>query len=415
MQGIIQVLRVMAVAVALAVVLFLGSRFLRPLPPVVPTPSPTPVPTKIPEVFALNPVSPVSFEDDRDAESLKAALEQSLAYYRRKDPLAAFPFGATVATAGRLQKTLEATQSALNRHGLSPAFYRWLSENVQFFESSADSVLFTGYHLASLNGSFQKTKRFRYPIYKKPKDLIRVDLSKFDFYSKFPGLPRSFNGRVTETQRLIPYYSRGEIDFQGQLKGQNLELLWGDSLVDIHSLHVQGSGVVTLPDGSIHRIGFADSNGLKFTGVGGYLLRKKMIRRNQASYQGVQAYLKAHPKALPDILSANARYIFFRKLKGGPKGSLGVEVTPHRSIATDSGIFPKGALALIQTEHPVFNSKGKLTSWKKFWRLVFNQDTGSAIKGTGRVDLYHGYGEANEKLAGSMHQRGRLLFLLGKQ
>jgi membrane-bound lytic murein transglycosylase A len=361
----------------------------------------------------LKPVPPPEVWDDQEATSLRAALIQSLKYVKKKPPQAGVPFGEEVVSFREIRRVLEHIKEALDRHGLGEEFYSWIEEHCRFFESTAKTVTFTGYYLASLRGSRTRTPRYRFPLYEPPKDMVRVDLRKFHFFNKFPGLPRSIQARITRTQRVVPYYSRAEIDFQGRLEGKGLEMLWVDSLVDLQALHVQGSGVVALPDGQQVLVGFADSNGLPFRGVGGYLLAEGMIPRNQASTQKVQAFLKAHPELHQRVFSQNARYIFFRKLSGGARGALGVEITPHRTLALEQSLFPSGALGLIETQKPIFE-EGKLIRWETFRRLVLNQDAGAAIKGSGRVDLYHGFGGENEQRAGSMHQPGRLFFLLEK-
>lgn len=400
----------MVLGVVLAIVIYLVVR-----PPVIPVPTPSPSPTPTvsppPPTFGLAPVEAPELGDDGEVAALRAAIAGSLEYLRKKPAEAAEAFGPDAVPFSELARSLEAVDAKLAEHGLSEAFFSWLRGAMRFYESTADEVRYTGYHLASLRGSRKKTKRYKYPLYRRPKDMLPVELHRFHFYEKFPGLPRRINARVDERKRVVPYYSRAEIDYQGKLKGKGLEILWGDSPADIHSLHVQGSGVVQLAGGGEVLVGFADSNGLKFKGIGSYLLEEGRIASNQASYQSVQRYLRDHPVEVEEILSQNARYIFFRELSGGPVGSLGVELTPHRSIAVDHDVFPSGALALVETTKPVFDAAGKLTRWVKFRRLVLAQDAGAAIKSSSRVDLYCGYGPDNEKIAGSMHQAGRLWFL----
>ena len=385
-------------------------------PPGPPPPTPSPSPTATPAVtppprFGLEPADPPELGDDQEVASLRAAIASSLRYLRKKPAKAATSFGAEAVLFSDLARTLEQVDAKLEELGLGEDFYAWLQGAVRFYESTAEEVRYTGYHLASLRGSRKKAGRYKYPLYRRPADMLPVELHRFHFFEKFPGLPRRINARVDERKRVVPYLSREDIDFEEKLAGKGLELLWGDSRVDIHSLHVQGSGVVQLEGGGEVLVGFADSNGLKFKGVGGYLLEQGRIASNQASYQGVQRYLREHPGELREILSQNARYIFFRELEGGPVGSLGVELTPHRSIAVDHDVFPSAALALIETTKPVFDEAGKLVRWKPFRRLVVAQDSGAAIKTAGRVDMYCGYGPENERLAGSMHQPGRLWFL----
>lgn len=402
----------MVLGLGLAVAVYLVVRPPVP-PPATPSPPPTPTVSPPPPPFGLEPSPPPELGDDSEAAGLRRAIRSSLEFLRRKPAGAAVAFGPEAVPYAEIARTLEAVDAKLEAVGLGEEFYAWLREGMRFYQSTAEEVRFTGYHLASLRGSREKTKKYRYPLYRRPADLVPVELHRFPFYQQFPGLPRRINARVDGGDRVVPYFSRAEIDFAGELEGRGLEILWGDSLVDIHNLHVQGSGVVQLAGGGEVLVGFADSNELKFKGVAGYLLETGRLASNQLSHQGVQRYLREHPGELEEVLSQNARYTFFRELEGGPVGSLGVKLTPHRSIAVDHDVFPSGALALMETTKPVFDEAGRLVRWQPFRRLVLAQDAGGAIKSAGRVDLYCGYGPENERLAGSLHQPGRLWFLRG--
>lgn len=400
---------------ALAVFLFRSPP--RPQPPL-PHPSPTPLPSPTPEPpprapSGLVPVEPTRLADDHDPESLSSALKESLTYLKRKGdrPVS---FGHSKLPASRIRATVEAVSELVEAHGTSPELFEALKSRFEFFEAKSREVLATGYFLASLRGSRQKSERFRFPIYGPPKSLKKIDLGAFPELAKLPGLPRSLHARV-EGKKIIPYFTREEIDFQEVLAGDGDEILFAEDLVDLHSLHVQGSGIVTLENGNSVLVGFADSNGRPFRGVGGVLLRRNLIPRSQASTQGVQAFLKANPKLHREILSENARYIFFEERSRGPLGSLGVSITPHRSIAIDPDFYPNGGVALLELEKPRFNAEGTLIAWEPFTRLVLLQDAGAAIQGPGRLDLYCGYGEENARIAGSMYKRGRLQLLQLKE
>lgn len=379
-------------------------------PPATPTaPPPTPAPA-----WPLERGAAPAVDDDQDQASLERALGLSLRYMETRPAGTTLRFGPDEVPATRVAATLKKVAEALGRLGLGEAFHRWAGENLEFYRSTADPVLFTGYHLAYLRGARQKGPRFRFPIYRRPKDMVRIELSQFSIFQDFPGLPRHINARVDDARRVVPYLTREQIDFEDRLGGLDLEIVWVDSLVDLHSLHVQGSGVVELEGGEKILVGFADSNGHRFRGVGEVLLTEGRIPRGKVSYQDVRDFLKANPQLHREVMSKNARYVFFRQLEGGAVGSLGLEVTPHRSIATDHAEFPPGALALIETDRPVFDEAGARVGWKRFRRLVLAQDTGAAIRGPAHVDLYCGFGPANERIAGSMHQAGRLWFLLAK-
>ena len=287
------------------------------------------------------------------------------------------------------------------------------ARTIVFYSSAAPQVTFTGYYEPLLRGSRRESPRFPYPLYGRPGDLVTVDLPQFYFYKDQPNMAQ-IKGRV-EGNRLVPYYSREQIDFRSQLRGRNLEIVWIDSLVDIFFLHIQGSGIVELEDGSRLYVGYADQNGLPFRSLGKYLLDMQLIERGQLSLQGMKAFLKEHPEAIPAALQANPSYIFFQISEQSATGTFGTRLTPWRSIASDQRLFPLGALAWIECEKPVFDADKRITGWERFGRFVLNQDTGGAIRGADRVDLFTGNGERSELVAGGMKQKGALFFLLKKE
>lgn len=269
-------------------------------------------------------------------------------------------------------------------------------------EDGRTEGLFTGYYEAELTGSRNKPAVPATPLYGLPDDLVRVDLGLFgDTFGK-----KKVLGRV-DGRRLVPYYDREQIDGEGVLAGRGLELLWAHDPVEAFFLHVQGSGRVKLDDGSVVRVGFAGSNGLPFTGIGRLMLDEGIIPPSEASAQGIKAWLRAHPSQAEEILFRNDRYIFFRVIEGdGPIGSQGVALTPGRSLAIDPAFIPLGAPLFLETTWP--------GSERPLRRLVVAQDTGSAIKGPVRGDLFWGYGAPALEQAGRMKQSGRYYLLLPK-
>lgn len=259
--------------------------------------------------------------------------------------------------------------------------------------------LFTGYYEATLKGARFPGGEYQYPLYRRPGDLISVDLK--DFRADLP--PRRLLGRVDDA-RLVPYYTRAEIA-DGALSGRNLELLWADDPVDVFFLHVQGSGIVQLPDGDEQRVGFAASNGRAFTAIGRKLIDSGELDGQSMSMQAIRDWLRAHPDKARTLMDANARYIFFRPIDGaGPIGSQGVPLTARRSLAIDPDLLPLGAPIWLATTYPA--------SDKPFQRLMVAQDTGSAIKGAVRGDVFWGHGEPALAQAGKMKQTGRYWILL---
>jgi len=215
-------------------------------------------------------------------------------------------------------------------------------------------------------------------------------------------------------EQFTPYYSRGEIDEEELLKGRQLEIAWVEDPIDVFFMHIQGSGIIRLPDGRRLSLGYAAQNGRPYRSIGRLLIDEGKIPREEMSMQRLRRYLSDNPDERNDIFRYNESYVFFRVLENGPLGSLEVPVTAGRSIATDGRLFPKGALAWIETQIPVIDDAGQLAGWRPIGRFVLNQDTGGAIRGFQRADLYFGAGDKPGALAGYMNRRGKIFFLMLK-
>lgn len=264
--------------------------------------------------------------------------------------------------------------------------------------------MFTGYYVPLLEGSFKRTEKYKYPLYKTPPDLVAERDS-----SNATKISRKVNGRNE------PYYTRREIDVDGVLKGRGLELLWVSDASDLFSLHIQGSGKIRMEDGKLLTVSSAQHNGWPYRSMPAAMLDE--IRRDQgnASYAGVKAWLKSkNDQERKQILSYYDRYIFFRFVEKEPIGGLGQPVTPDRTIATDPAYFPPGALAFIRLRKAVLDDANNVVGRTVFSRFVLNQDKGSAIKGPGRVDLFCGFGPKAQAAAGSLKEKGELYFLVLK-
>jgi len=262
-------------------------------------------------------------------------------------------------------------------------------------------ALFTGYYEPLLEGARAPSERYRYPVYATPPDLVRVELSAL--YPELKG--KVVRGRL-DGRRILPYPARAQIEDTGVLAGH--ELLWVDDPVALFFLHIQGSGRVRLPDGSLVGIGYADQNGHPYTAVGRLLAEAGEIPLEQVSMFTIRDWLHAHPDRAAGIMHGNASYIFFREraLTGaGPEGSLGVALTPGRSLAIDPAVVPRGVPVWIDTVLPDAGAT-------VMRRLMLAQDTGGAIKGPLRADIFFGAGHEAEQLAGRMKQPGRMYVLL---
>ncbi len=259
--------------------------------------------------------------------------------------------------------------------------------------------LVTGYYEPVLSGSRTRSERFRYPLYRRPDNLLTIDLARL-----FPELKgRPVRGRL-EGNRVVPYFSRAEIvDGKNPLAGS--ELLWLEDPVELFLLQVQGSGRVRLPDGSEVAVGYADQNGHPYRSLGSRLIELGVMTREQVTLTSIREWLAANPQETEALLNSNPSFIFFVQRDAsldGPLGSLGVPLSGGRSIAVDPAFIALGLPVWLDTEMP---------DGAPLRRLVFAQDTGGAIKGAVRADLFVGQGAEAGRIAGEMKSRGRMAVL----
>jgi membrane-bound lytic murein transglycosylase A len=303
--------------------------------------------------------------------------------------------GGTVADWQAPCTALQGADAASLRSVLESAFRAFLAS-----DRGETQGLFTGYYEPEVAGSLTRAGDYLWPLYAPPADLVRVRLGRFR--ADLEG--QSLYGRL-EGKELVPYHDRAAIDEGQVLAGQGLELLWLKDYVELFFLQVQGSGIVRFQDGSRQRVGFAAANGLPFTAVGKLLKDGGKLKPGEATAQGVMAWLRLHPEEGWTFMRQNRRYIFFRMVDGaGPLGSQGVALTPGRSLAVDPAFLPLGAPFWLDTTLP--------GSGQPLRRLVVAQDSGAAIKGPVRGDLFWGAGEAALAEAGAMQQKGRYWLLL---
>ena len=356
----------------------------------------------------------VGVADDLDAQSLRQALRHSLTYLEKLPPDRIVGEEPRRLTAKQVRESLVAFDKLLEHWHCRECLARELKARFDVLPSSADrgtaQVLFTGYYQPVMDGSLTPTENFRYPIYAMPDDLItaeRVTLRPKKSLERIVGRVRD--------EEFLPYYSRREIDESGALRGRGLEIAWVADPIDVFFLHIQGSGLVRLPDGRHLSVGYAAQNGWPYRSIGRLLIDQEKIPRAEMSMQRLRLYLTENPQEREEIFAYNESYVFFRVLENQPLGSLEVPVTAGRSLATDARLFPKGALAWIETEIPVVDDRGRLAGWRPVARFVLNQDTGGAIRGFQRADLYFGTGADPGALAGYMNRQGTMYFLTLKQ
>jgi len=264
--------------------------------------------------------------------------------------------------------------------------------------------LFTGYYEASLNGSRKRHGPYQYPLRARPDDLVMVQLG--DFREELKG--QRIAGRVVGGN-LKPYETHAEI-VGGELPDHlDMPLVWVDDPVNAFFVQIQGSGVVSLDDGSVMRIGYAGQNGHPYYAIGRELVKRDELEKEDVSMQSIRAWLSANPDQAQEIMLTNKSYVFFRELENqeGPVGGEGLPLTPERSLAVDRSIIPYGMPVWLNAHSP---EEGR----SRLQKLMVTQDTGGAIRGPVRGDFFWGYGRRAEDLAGKMKSKGSYWFFLPK-
>ncbi len=267
-----------------------------------------------------------------------------------------------------------------------------------------DRLLITGYYQPELPASRVPTERFQYPLYRTPDDLIDVDLDEFA-----PDCGTGVvQGRVQDG-KLVPYYSRAEID-AGALAGRGDEIAWLDDPVEAFFLHVQGSAQLRFPDGVYMNVSYSSSNGRPYTSIGRVLIEQGKMAAETVSLSSLKDYLRSHPEEQPALLAANRRYIFFRVVATGPIGRLEVPLTAGRSIAADARVYPPAAVVFLRVATPATSTPGATPG--TYSRFTVIQDAGAAITGANRIDVFWGSGSTAESIAGDRRDPGELYVVL---
>ena len=343
-------------------------------------------------------------QDDLDGAGLTEAIGASLRFLQQQPPSRVYRFCDREYGTEELAASLVAFLS-FSRQKFEPGeFERQFGEQFKLCAAinskGAGKVLVTGYFEPLLEGSLRKKPPFIYPLYKKPDDLVgRGDRV----------------GRLQEG-RFLTYWTRAQIENEKVLAGR--ELVFLDDPVEAFILHVQGSGRIRLRDGKVRRIQFAAKNGLPYRSIGKLLVDRGKMELSMVNLPSIVSYLNSHPEERQDILQYNQSFIFFRwgdDEDGGPLGRLGEPLTAGRSVALDHDCFPPGGLGFLKTRKPIFNGVNDIVGWAPLKRFVVNQDSGSAIKGGQRVDLFLGIGEQARATAGFMKHPGKLYFLVKKK
>jgi membrane-bound lytic murein transglycosylase A len=401
------------------------------------------------------------FSDSMGFSKLDKALAQSLAYYRKVPDTRLFAFGPDHYTASHLIRSLETLQAYLDTRPAESSLNRFIRDRFHVYASVANEpkeVLFTGYFEPTFLGSLNPDARFAWPLYPVPRDLMEIDLASFsDRYAGHDRLKARVDGN-----RVVPYFSRQAINTMTDFHLRAQPVAWLESRVDRFFLEIQGSGRIQTLENDIIRIQYAGANGNPYRSIGRYLIDNQEIPKEHMSMQAIRQWLEANPHRMDEVLHHNESFVFFKTGTGGPFGNIGVTLTPFRSMATDYRLFPKGALCFVQTRLPSpaqFAESGDSDSdqasaaavperldrtkdqgpagsgpgagrleqeagsgfepvdpeqWDLVSLFVMNQDTGGAIRGPARADLFCGSDAYARFTAGHMNVRGKLFFLVMK-
>ncbi len=333
------------------------------------------------------------WKNDRHAEAWPALLEQCKVLPKKKPQWADICNKAESKSDVNDEAARLFFEVAFIAHRINPSKKK---------DGSPGTGLVTGYYEPLLNGRSARNERYRYPLYAVPDDLLRIDLAGL-----YPELSKmKLRGRLTG-KKIVAYHDRATIDAEDTPLWGN-ELVWIDDPVAVFFLHVQGSGRIQMDDGSMIAVGYADQNGQPYTSIGKILIERGEIPREDISLFTIQKWIKQNPQQARALLEENRSYIFFsirENADENPRGSLNIPLTPSRSIAVDPGNIPLGSPVWLDTSYPHETDH-------TLQRLTFAQDTGGAIKGYARADMFWGNGEQAEKLAGEMKQPAELFVLL---
>lgn len=388
-----------------------------------------PVWTRTPEELSLSPykIQPATppepddpaeeaalpWIDDMSRASLKEAIHNQLSVMEYTDLTRRVRLGPRRVTRQHLVDTLHAFMDLLEQDISDEEFNLRLNEQFEVinagYHRAGRPVVFTGYYTPIIPARREKTQDFVFPLYQKPEWYPKTQAAL-----NSQGTPRLDPGYHLTQVRDQPLLTREEIDGGQALSNQQLELAWLKDDLERYFLHIQGSGYLAFPDGTLQAVHYMGSNHFPYRSVGKQMLEEGVIEPAQGSMQGMKQYFRDHPEHIDKYLFRNHRYIFFQMSSSSPRGSGGAELVAGRSIATDKSLYPAGGLVFITVEKPILNDELEITGWQKVSRFVIDQDTGSAIKGPGRVDLYFGVGEPAGAAAGHYKRTGNMVYLLKK-
>lgn len=347
-----------------------------------------------------------SFSDDMDRESLIKSLETNIRYWKIKPQDYKVTIGKDKYSASHMLDSAKRLLDIFSQNYSFEQIGEILKKEFKIYRAVSDdsyrNVTITGYYESEIEVTEEKTGNSIYPLYSSPPDLVKAPAGlDFDY------------GRYDENGNLVKYHSSAQI-YSGALDGKGLEIAYSAHPSQIMLAQIQGSSILRYPDGNYIRIGFASANGWKFNSVQKILMDCGEIP--SMSFKDFIKYLSSQPQDREErLVSLNPRYIFFsvKNKETLPYGAMGQELIPQRSIAIDPQYIPLGITGYLKTKKPVANENGELEGFKDFSRFVSAHDTGSAIRGPGRIDLFWGQGKKAETEASSMKAPGEFyIFVL---
>lgn len=337
------------------------------------------------------------------AEAALDPLRKSCDVLMRKPPSAMLgpnDIGGRIADWRPVCTALEAIPDDAGASTAQAFFETWMTPVQILSADDNPDGLFTGYYEPLLYGSWQRDARYQVPLLKRPDDLVTVDLGQFRPEWK----QQKITGRV-ENHTVVPYPDRAQIA-DGQIDVTRNSLLWVDDPIDAFFLEIQGSGQVELPDGQRIRVGYDAQNGHPYVPIGKVLMQMGSLPQGGVSMQSIRDWLQRHPDRQQEIFSYNPSVVFFRIIDGpGPLGAQGVPLTPGRSLAVDRNLLPYGVPVWLVAEDP--DQPGQTLE-----RMMIAQDTGGAIKGAVRGDVFWGFGPDAARRAGVMKSKGQMWVLV---
>lgn len=349
--------------------------------------------------------------DDLPLLTLAEAIEDQIRFLESRSGGANIVMGEKVFSQESYIKGLKRFAQLIRTIPNSTDLFMAIRKEFDFYEVYGQrtwgDTFMTSYYEPLIKGSLKPSEKWSQALYAAPSDILSLDLTELD--QKF-SQERKYRVRLDGT-RVVPYFSRDEIDSKNSLKGRKLEICWVDP-IDAFFLQIQGSGTVELENGKRLQLNYAEKNGHPYEQLSKFL--KGQIPAAQMNLHTIEAYLRKLSKpALQKVLNQNPSYVFFKTTEASALTYLGIPAVDGRTIATDKRYFPKGALGFISFEKPHFSNPGEIvpSSTVPSGRFILDQDIGGAIQGGGRLDLFWGRGAEAKLYAGAMKNRGKLYYL----